>query len=390
MKRKVDEKEEEKEGGKKKKETGTEEEGIDRKVALVTGITGQDGSYLAELLLEKGYTVHGIVRRSSCFNTGRINHLYADRHETHVKLFLHYGDLCDATNLISIISSVKPTEIYNLGAMSHVKVSFAMPEYTADADGVGVLRMLDAIRTAGLEKSVKFYQASTSELYGKVQEVPQKETTPFYPRSPYAVAKMYAYWILVNYREAYGMHLTNGILFNHESPRRGRTFVTRKITVAVAKIFLKKQKCLFLGNLDSKRDWGHARDYVEGMWMMLQQETPDDYVLATGKTTSVRDFVEKAFAVVGMEVKWKGERGTVDETGVVGEGDDERTIISVDPEYFRPTEVELLIGDPTKVKEKIGWTAKTTLDELVKEMVDYDLAIEKGIKIDADHIQDAN
>jgi len=386
MKRKIDEKEEETGGEKKKQETGTEGEEKE-KVALVTGITGQDGSYLAELLLEKGYTVHGIVRRSSCFNTGRIDHLYKDRHETKVKLFLHYGDLCDATNLISIISKVRPTEIYNLGAMSHVKVSFAMPEYAADADGLGVLRMLDAIRTAGLEKSVRFYQASTSELYGKVQEIPQKETTPFYPRSPYAVAKMYAYWILVNYREAYGMHLTNGILFNHESPRRGRTFVTRKITTAVANIFLKTQKCLYLGNLDAKRDWGHARDYVEGMWMMLQQETPDDYVLATGETTSVRDFVEKSFAVVGMKITWKGERGTVNETGVIGEGDDERTVVAVDEEYFRPTEVELLIGDPTKIKEKMGWVAKTNIDQLCKEMVESDLAIAKGEKVDADKIK---
>lgn len=387
MKRKLDEKEEETGGEKKKQETGKEEEVEKRKVALVTGITGQDGSYLAELLLEKGYTVHGIIRRSSSFNTGRIDHLYKDRHETQVKLFLHYGDLCDATNLISIISKVKPTEIYNLGAMSHVKVSFEMPEYAADADGVGVLRMLDAVRTAGLEKTVRFYQASTSELYGKVQEIPQSETTPFYPRSPYAVAKLYAYWILVNYREAYGMHLTNGILFNHESPRRGRTFVTRKITTAVAKISLKEQKCLYLGNLDAKRDWGHARDYVEGMWMMVQQDTPDDYVLATGKTTSVRDFVEKSFAVVGMKITWKGERGTVKETGVVGEGDSERTVVAVDEEYFRPTEVELLIGDPTKAKEKIGWVAKTTLDELCKEMVESDLAIAKGEKIDTDRIR---
>jgi len=386
MKRKLDEKEEETGGEKKKQESGKEEV-EKRKVALVTGITGQDGSYLAELLLEKGYTVHGIIRRSSSFNTGRIDHLYKDRHETQVKLFLHYGDLCDATNLISIISKVKPTEIYNLGAMSHVKVSFEMPEYAADADGVGVLRMLDAVRTAGLEKTVRFYQASTSELYGKVQEIPQSETTPFYPRSPYAVAKLYAYWILVNYREAYGMHLTNGILFNHESPRRGRTFVTRKITTAVAKISLKEQKCLYLGNLDAKRDWGHARDYVEGMWMMVQQDTPDDYVLATGKTTSVRDFVEKSFAVVGMKITWKGERGTVKETGVVGEGDSERTVVAVDEEYFRPTEVELLIGDPTKAKEKIGWVAKTTLDELCKEMVEYDLAIAKGEKIDTDKIR---
>jgi len=267
-------------------------------------------------LLEKGYTVHGIVRRSSCFNTGRIDHIYRDRHETGVKIFLHYGDLCDATNLISIISNVKPTEIYNLGAMSHVKVSFDMPEYTADCDGVGVLRMLDAIRAAGLEKSVRFYQASTSELYGKVQEVPQSETTPFYPRSPYAVAKQYAFWILVNYREAYGMHVTNGILFNHESPRRGRTFVTRKITTSVARIHLGLEKCIYLGNIDAKRDWGHARDYVEGMWAMLQQDKSDDYVLATGETHTVREFVEKAFAIVDVKIIWKGKPGTVDEYGV--------------------------------------------------------------------------
>merc|ERR1712021_226739 len=274
--------------------SGEGKNGVDRKVALLTGITGQDGSYLTEFLLEKGYEVHGIVRRSSSFNTGRIDHLYKDRHETGVKLFLHYGDLCDATNLITIIAKVKPTEIYNLGAMSHVAVSFDMPEYTADCDGVGVLRMLDAIRSAGLTNEVKFYQASTSELYGKVQEVPQSETTPFYPRSPYAVAKQYAFWILVNYREAYGMHLTNGILFNHESPRRGLTFVTRKITAGVARIHEKIDKCLFLGNIDAKRDWGHAKDYVEGMWRMVQEDEPDDYVLATGETTTVRDFVVMA------------------------------------------------------------------------------------------------
>ena len=294
-----------------------------QKVALITGITGQDGSYLAELLLAKGYTVHGIVRRSSSFNTGRIDHIYRDRHETGVKLFLHYGDLCDGTSLISLIGKIKPREIYNLGAMSHVKVSFEMPEYTADCDGVGVLRILDAIRAAGLEKEVRFYQASTSELYGKVQEVPQSETTPFYPRSPYAVAKQYAYWIVVNYREAYGMHLTNGILFNHESPRRGRTFVTRKITAEIAMIATGKRNCLFLGNLDAKRDWGHARDYVEGMWMMLQADEPDDYVLATGETHSVREFVEKAFAYVGTSIKWVGKPGTVDEIGV--DASDERS-----------------------------------------------------------------
>lgn len=343
-----------------------------RKVALVTGITGQDGSYLTELLIEKGYEVHGIVRRSSSFNTGRIDHLYKDRHETGVKLFLHYGDLCDATNLITIISKVKPTEIYNLGAMSHVKVSFDMPEYTADCDGVGVLRMLDAIRSAGMEKTVRFYQASTSELYGKVREVPQSETTPFYPRSPYAVAKQYAFWILVNYREAYGMHLTNGILFNHESPRRGKTFVTRKITSTVARISKGIDKCLYLGNIDSKRDWGHAKDYVEGMWRMLQQDKPDDYVLATGETTTVRDFVEMAFEVVGITIKWQGARGSVDEVGVDAK-DESRILVKIDSRYFRPTEVDLLLGDPTKANKKLGWKAKTGIKELCKEMVEHDL-----------------
>lgn len=335
-----------------------------RKVALVTGITGQDGSYLAELLLDKGYEVHGIVRRSSSFNTGRIDHIYRDRHESGVKLFLHYGDLCDATNLITIIANVKPSEIYNLGAMSHVKVSFDMPEYTADCDGVGVLRMLDAIRAAGLQDSVRFYQASTSELYGKVQEVPQSETTPFYPRSPYAVAKQYAYWILINYREAYGMHLSNGILFNHESPRRGQTFVTRKITTSVARIVEKKDKCLYLGNIDAKRDWGHAKDYVEGMWRMLQQEKSDDYVLATGETHTVREFVEKAFKVAGIEIKWMGKRGTVDEIGVDAT-DESRVLVKIDPRYFRPTEVELLLGDPTKAKNVLGWVHKTDRKSVV-------------------------
>lgn len=349
----------------------------DRKVALITGITGQDGSYLTELLLEKGYTVHGIVRRASSFNTGRIDHIYKDRHETGVKIFLHYGDLCDATNLITIITNVKPTEIYNLGAMSHVKVSFDMPEYTADCDGVGVLRMLDAVRSAGLQNSVKFYQASTSELYGKVREVPQSETTPFYPRSPYAVAKQYAFWILVNYREAYGMHLTNGILFNHESPRRGKTFVTRKITTTVARIHLGQCKTLYLGNLDAKRDWGHARDYVEGMWMMMQKEEADDYVLATGETHSVREFVEKAFKHVGTDIVWKGERGTVDEIGVDSK-DESNVLVKVDPRYFRPTEVELLLGDPTKAKTKIGWTPKTTFQELVTEMMEEDIKMTRG------------
>jgi GDPmannose 4,6-dehydratase len=327
------------------------------------------------------------VRRSSCFNTGRIDHLYRDRHETGVKLFLHYGDLCDATNLITIISTVKPTEIYNLGAMSHVKVSFDMPEYTADCDGLGVLRMLDAIRAAGLEKEVRFYQASTSELYGKVQEVPQSETTPFYPRSPYAVAKQYAFWILVNYREAYGMHLCNGILFNHESPRRGRTFVTRKITVAVAAIVVSDQKTLYLGNLDAKRDWGHARDYVEGMWMMMQQDEPDDYVLATGETHTVREFTEKAFKAAGIELKWSGPAGTVDEIGVDA-SDESRVLVKIDPRYFRPTEVELLLGDPTKAKNKFGWVSGTSFDDLVKEMVEADLALARGQTKDPERFVD--
>lgn len=346
------------------------------KVALITGITGQDGSYLAELLIEKGYEVHGIVRRSSSFNTGRIDHLYKDGHETGVKLFLHYGDLCDATNLITIISKVRPTEIYNLGAMSHVKVSFDMPEYTADCDGVGVLRMLDAVRSAGMEKTVRFYQASTSELYGKVQEVPQSETTPFYPRSPYAVAKQYAFWILVNYREAYGMHLTNGILFNHESPRRGRTFVTRKITSSVARISMNMEKCIYLGNIDAKRDWGHARDYVEGMWRMLQHDESDDYVLATGVTTTVRAFIEMSFEVVGITIKWTGETGTVDEIGVDA-ADESRILVKIDPRYFRPTEVDLLLGDPTKAYKQLGWKATTQVKDLCREMVEADLEVIK-------------
>jgi len=347
------------------------------KVALITGITGQDGSYLTELLLSKGYEVHGIIRRSSSFNTGRIDHIYKDRHETGVKIFLHYGDLCDATNLITIISNVRPSEIYNLGAMSHVKVSFDMPEYTADCDGVGVLRMLDAVRACGMEKEIRFYQASTSELYGKVQEVPQSETTPFYPRSPYAVAKQYAFWILVNYREAYGMYLTNGILFNHESPRRGRTFVTRKITTSIAKIQAGELKTLYLGNIDSKRDWGHARDYVEGMWRILQQDKPDDYVLATGETHTVREFIEKAFAVIGITIKWKGPFGTVDEVGVDAE-DEDNELVKIDPRYFRPTEVDLLLGDPSKAKKELGWTHTVTFDELVKEMVEEDVKMLKS------------
>ncbi|GFH55049.1 hypothetical protein CTEN210_11525 [Chaetoceros tenuissimus] len=352
----------------------------ERKVALITGITGQDGSYLAELLLSKGYSVHGIIRRASIFNTGRIEHIYRDAHETGVKIFLHYGDLCDATNLITIIANVRPTEIYNLGAMSHVKVSFDLPEYTVDCDGVGVLRMLDAIRACGLEDEVKFYQASTSELYGKVQAIPQSETTPFYPRSPYAVAKQYAYWILVNYREAYGMKLYNGILFNHESPRRGRTFVTRKITSAVAKIHYGKEKCLYLGNIDAKRDWGHARDYVEGMWMMLQTDKPDDFVLATGYTHTVREFVEKSFAVIDIKIKWKGPTGTIHEVGVDSDNED-RVLVRIDPNYFRPTEVDLLLGDARKAKKTFGWTPKTSFDDLVKEMVEEDLILAKNLII---------
>ncbi len=344
------------------------------KKALITGITGQDGSYLAELLLEKGYEVHGIIRRSSSFNTARIDHLYRDRHETGVKLFLHYGDLCDSTNLFHIISTIKPHEIYNLGAMSHVQVSFEMPEYTAECDGIGTLRILDAIRSCNLGNFTRFYQASTSELYGKVREIPQTELTPFYPRSPYGVAKQYAYWIVINYREAYDMHATNGILFNHESPRRGPTFVTRKISRAVAKIKRGLQKTLYLGNLDAKRDWGHARDYVEGMWRMLQQDQPDDYVLATNETHPVREFVEKAFAVVDIRVKWIGEKGSVDEIGVNAD-DESSVLVRVDPRYFRPTEVDILIGDPAKAKKQLGWTPTTLFEDLVKEMTLADLAV---------------
>mmetsp|Transcript_41711 Transcript_41711/g.130662 ORF Transcript_41711/g.130662 Transcript_41711/m.130662 type:complete len:353 (-) Transcript_41711:490-1548(-) len=347
-------------------------EGADTtKRALITGITGQDGSYLAELLLEKGYEVHGIVRRSSSFNTGRIEHIYRDRHETNVKLFLHYGDLSDSTNLVHILCNVRPHELYNLGAMSHVKVSFEMSEYTAEVDGVGTLRLLNAIRSAGLESSCRFYQASTSELYGKVQEVPQSETTPFYPRSPYAVAKQYAYWSLINYREAYNMFLCNGILFNHESPRRGPTFVTRKITMAVAKISKGLQDTVFLGNLDAKRDWGHARDYVKGMWMILQQDEPDDFVLATGETHSVREFCEKAFKAVSINVAWRGEG--VEEEGYEA-GHPERVLVKVDPKYFRPTEVDLLIGNPAKAKAVLGWEPDILFEQLVTEMVEADVA----------------
>jgi GDPmannose 4,6-dehydratase len=334
---------------------------------------GQDGSYLAEFLLDKGYIVHGIIRRSSSFNTGRIEHLYKDRHSDNVSLFLHYGDLCDSTNLSEIISKVRPDELYNLGAMSHVKVSFEMSEYTADADGLGTLRMLNAIRTAGLADKTRFYQASTSELYGKVQEIPQSEDTPFYPRSPYGVAKQFAFWTVINYREAYGIHATNGILFNHESPRRGPTFVTRKITRAVARIKHEQQKCLYLGNLDSKRDWGHARDYVKCMWMMLQQEKAEDFVIATGECHTVREFVEVAFGHVDIKVEWKGEKGSVEEYAVAAGTED--AIVRVDPKYFRPTEVDILVGDPAKAKRVLGWVPEITFAALVKEMVEEDIKI---------------
>jgi len=339
------------------------------RVALITGVTGQDGAYLSELLLSKGYTVHGIKRRSSSFNTGRIEHIYEDPHEVDPRFFLHYGDLTDSTNLIRIVQQVQPDEIYNLAAQSHVAVSFETPEYTANADAVGTLRLLEAIRILGLEKKTRFYQASTSELYGKVQEVPQSEKTPFYPRSPYAAAKLYAYWIVVNYREAYGLHASNGILFNHESPLRGETFVTRKITRAAAAIKLGFQDKLYLGNVDAKRDWGHAREYVEGMWRMLQQDEPDDYVLATGDTTLVRDFVTHAFAETGVKLMWEGEG--VDERALCA--DTGRVIVEIDPRYFRPTEVELLIGDPTKAREKLGWVHTTSWSELCAEMVAADL-----------------
>ncbi|GAA4495778.1 GDP-mannose 4,6-dehydratase [Hymenobacter ginsengisoli] len=352
------------------------------KRALITGITGQDGSYLTELLLSKGYEVHGIKRRASSLNSQRLDHLYQDPHEAHVRFTLHYGDLTDSTNLIRIIQEVQPDEIYNLGAMSHVKVSFDTPEYTADVDGVGTLRLLEAVRLLGLTKKTRIYQASTSELYGLVQEVPQRETTPFYPRSPYAVAKLYGYWITVNYREAYGMYACNGILFNHESPQRGETFVTRKITRAAARIALGLQDKLYLGNLDAKRDWGHAKDYVEAMWRMLQQETAEDYVIATGVTTTVREFVRLAFAELGIEVSFSGEgiaeRGTVvacrDAEYQVPAG---TVVVEVDERYFRPTEVELLIGDPTKAKHQLGWEPKYDLPALVKEMVQSDLGLFK-------------
>jgi GDPmannose 4,6-dehydratase len=340
------------------------------KKALVTGITGQDGAYLGEFLLAKGYEVHGIKRRSSMFNTHRVDHLYQDPHETGVKFKLHYGDLTDATNLIRIVQEVQPDEIYNLAAQSHVQVSFETPEYTANSDALGTLRLLEAIRILKLDKKTRFYQASTSELYGKVQETPQKETTPFYPRSPYAAAKLYAYWITVNYREGYNLFACNGILFNHESPLRGETFVTRKITRAAARIKLGLQKKMYLGNLNSKRDWGHAKDYIEGMWLMLQQDTPDDFVLATGETHEVRTFVELAFKELGIDIKWQGSG--VNEKGINPANG--QVVVEVDPRYFRPTEVDLLLGDPTKARTKLGWVPKYTLAQLVKEMVDTDLA----------------
>jgi len=346
------------------------------KVALITGVTGQDGAYLAELLLNKGYIVHGIKRRSSMFNTDRIDHLYQDQHEKNVNFILHYGDLTDSTNLIRIVQEVQPDEIYNLAAQSHVKVSFETPEYTANSDALGTLRILEAIRILGLEKKTRFYQASTSELYGLVQEIPQKETTPFYPRSPYGVAKLYGFWITKNYRESYGMFACNGILFNHESPLRGETFVTRKITRGVAKISLGMQEKLFMGNIDSERDWGHAKDYVEGMWRMLQQDEPDDFVLATGIKITVRDFINMAFSEVGITLKWEGkneqEKGIDNKTG--------KTLVEIDPKYYRPAEVDLLVGDASKAKSKMGWEPTYTVAELCKEMVQSDLELFKRDK----------
>lgn len=342
----------------------------DKPVALITGVTGQDGAYLAELLLEKGYEVHGVKRRSSSFNTGRIEHIYQDPHDLDARFHLHYGDMTDSTGLIRIVQAVQPTEIYNLAAQSHVQVSFETPEYTANADAIGTLRLLEAIRILGMEKTCRFYQASTSELYGLVQEVPQRETTPFYPRSPYAAAKLYAYWIVVNYREAYGMHASNGILFNHESPLRGETFVTRKITRAVAAIRHGFQDTLYLGNMDAKRDWGHAREYVRGMWLMMQQDAADDYVLATGETQSVRSFVGWAFEEIGISLDWQGEG--VDEVGV--DPATGRTLVRVDPRYFRPTEVDLLIGDPSKAERVLGWKHETSARDLAREMVRADLS----------------
>lgn len=351
-----------------------------KKVALITGVTGQDGAYLAELLLNKGYRVHGIRRRSSSFNTGRVEHLYQDLHEKNVRFQMHYGDMTDATNLIRIIQETQPDEIYNLAAQSHVKVSFETPEYTANADALGTLRMLEALRILRMDR-VRFYQASTSELYGGLSQDPLSEITPFVPRSPYAVAKLYGYWITANYRQAYGMHASNGILFNHEGPTRGETFVTRKIARAVAAIEFGLQEKLYLGNLDARRDWGHARDYVEGMWRILQAAQPDDYVLATGETHSVREFVEKAFARVGRKIEWRGNG--VAEQGI--ERDSGRTLVEVDPRYFRPTEVDCLLGDPTKARERLGWKHKVTFDQLVHEMVDEDLkAFQRLHKLRAD------
>ncbi|WP_426271034.1 GDP-mannose 4,6-dehydratase [Dyella kyungheensis] len=349
------------------------------KRALISGITGQDGAYLAELLLAKGYEVHGIKRRASSFNTDRIDHLYQDPHEKGRRFFLHYGDLTDATNLIRIIQQVQPDEIYNLGAQSHVQVSFETPEYTVNADGMGTLRLLEAIRILGLEKKTRFYQASTSELYGLVRETPQRETTPFHPHSPYGVAKLYAYWITVNYREAYGMYACNGILFNHESPLRGETFVTRKITRALSRIHLGLQNCLYLGNLDARRDWGHARDYVEAQWLMLQQETPDDFVIATGRQSSVREFIELAARELDVAISWEGS--AANEYAIVADAPSSsamkigQRIVAVDPRYYRPAEVDTLLGDPSKAAEKLGWRAKTSLGQLVQEMMQSDLAI---------------
>ncbi len=351
------------------------------KVALITGVTGQDGAYLAELLLEKGYEVHGIKRRASSFNTDRVDHLYQDPHEPGRKFVLHYGDLSDSSNLIRIVQEIQPDEIYNLGAQSHVAVSFESPEYTADTVGLGALRVLEAIRIAGLEKKTRFYQASTSELYGDVREIPQKETTPFYPRSPYAVAKLYAYWITVNYREAYGMYACNGILFNHESPIRGETFVTRKITRALSRVSLGLQDCLYLGNMNSLRDWGHAKDYVEMQWLMLQQDEPEDFCIATGVQYSVRDFVNAAYDHLGKSIRWAGEG--VDEKGYDAETG--QCIVAVDPRYFRPTEVETLLGDPSKAREKLGWVPKVTFEEMVHEMMENDLELAKRDALVKEH-----
>jgi GDPmannose 4,6-dehydratase len=366
---------------------------MSQKCALITGVTGQDGSYLAEFLLGKGYQVHGIKRRSSSFNTGRVDHVYRDLHENNVNFFLHYGDLNDTSNLVRLVKQIQPDEIYNLGAMSHVAVSFESPEYTADVDGIGTLRLLEAIRLLGLEKKTRFYQASSSELYGLVQEIPQRETTPFYPRSPYAVAKLYAYWITVNYREAYGIYACNGILFNHESPRRGETFVTRKITRALANISMGLQSCLYLGNLDAKRDWGHAKDYVEMQWLMLQQNTAEDYVISTGTQYSVREFVDIAATELGLQLKWQGSGEF--EKGVVAAINDKglglraaelvgKTIVKVDPKYYRPTEVETLLGDSTKARNKLGWTPKISFSQMVSEMVSHDLDQAKRFTILSD------